>query len=71
MLTRSNTRNGLFKVDIDFDQASNAWKANKKTNGNGTYVYICLQLTKGGNQCQKKPLSGCEFCKIHKKYIKN
>jgi hypothetical protein len=30
----------LYEVDIDFDDASKAWRANKKSIGNGQYVYI-------------------------------
>ena len=32
--------NGLYEVNIDFDDASKAWRANKKSIGNGQYVYI-------------------------------
>ena len=28
-----------YSVDIDFDEASNAWRANKRSTGNGTFVY--------------------------------
>lgn len=30
----------LYEVDIDFDDASKAWRANKKSIGNGQYKYI-------------------------------
>jgi len=30
----------LYEVDIDFDDASEAWRANKKSIGNGQYKYI-------------------------------
>jgi len=66
MLTRSQYKSSLFEVNIDFDEASIAWKANKKSNGNGTYKYCCIQKTKEGKPCPRKPLSGCDFCKIHK-----
>ena len=70
MLTRSRSqtqynKKSLYEVNIDFDEASEAWKSNKKSNGNGTYVYICMETTKKGNKCARKPLSGAEFCKIH------
>ena len=29
-----------YAVNIDFDEASNAWKANKRSIGNGSYRYI-------------------------------
>ena len=37
MNTRSQTKydnNALYEVNIDFDEASNAWRANKKSIGN-------------------------------------
>ena len=39
MQTRSKTRADLKKVEIYFDEASKAWRANKKSIGNGCYVY--------------------------------
>ena len=30
-----------YEVNIDFDEASNFWKQNKKSIGNGQYKYIC------------------------------
>ena len=41
MQTRSQTNKTRveFSVDIDFDQASRAWLANKRRLGNGTYEY--------------------------------
>jgi hypothetical protein len=54
-------------VNIDFDEASTAWKANKKYKGNGTYRYICSGFFTTGNKCMREPLQGCEFCKIHQK----
>ena len=52
-------------VEINFDEASEAWKANKKSMGNGTYKYICLQKTKAGNPCKKEALPSSDFCKVH------
>jgi hypothetical protein len=43
MDTRSQTtykNNALYEVNIDFDEASEAWRANKKYIGNGSYKYI-------------------------------
>ena len=68
MLTRSQTISyikPLYTVEINFDEASEAWKANKKYIGNGTYKYICLQKTKTGNPCKKESLPACDFCKVH------
>jgi len=71
MRTRSQTRYithalcSLYKVEIDFDEASFAWKANKKYVGNGTYKYICTQKCKNGNQCKRERLQSGDFCKMH------
>ena len=67
-ITRSQTRSQTtpkYEVEIDFDEASEAWKANKKYMGNGTYKYICLQKTKAGNPCKKEALPSSDFCKHH------
>ena len=73
MLTRSQTRYinnalyALYKVEIDFDEASFAWKSNKKYIGNGTYKYICNQKSKNGNQCKRERTPGMDCCKMHSK----
>ena len=36
----------LYEVDIDFDDASEAWRANKKSIGNGQYKYIRVKKSK-------------------------
>jgi hypothetical protein len=57
MQTRSQGANGKYEVNIDFDGASNAWKANKKSIGNGQYKYICPLLEKvEPNKTKKIPL---------------
>lgn len=38
--------------DIDFDEASEAWKCNKRKGANGTYVYTCGKITQSGNPCK-------------------
>jgi len=51
MKTRNQTKqenNQLYNVNIDFDDASAAWKLNKKSIGNGCYKYICIKC---GNSC--------------------
>lgn len=55
----------LYFVEIDFDEASRMWKANKKSIGNGSYKYICSQKTKSGNKCKRESLPGCDYCKTH------
>jgi hypothetical protein len=73
MQTRSQTRSqqvlnsALFKVDIDFDGASEAWKSNKKSTGNGCYKYVCQKKTKSGTCCKRESLANSEFCKMHTK----
>ena len=73
MQTRSQTKALLNKPiqsnnfdTFDFDEASRAWKANKKSIGNGSYVYVCQKQTIAGKQCNKKCLHGIDFCRIHK-----
>ena len=64
--TKSNT-NQMYSNKINFDEASEAWKSNKKYMGNGMYKYICLQKTKTGDACKKTALPNCDFCKVHNK----
>ena len=59
--------NTLYEVNIDFDEASRAWKANKKYIGNGSYKYICCGITKTGNKCNRQSLDFVDFCKVHMK----
>lgn len=69
MQTRSQTRNQSqqqYSVDIDFDGASEAWKANKVAKGNGTYAYRCEAIKKDGCGCSQM-VSGGSFCKRHTK----
>ena len=57
----------LYEVDIDFDEASYAWKANKISIGNGSYRYMCANISKNNNVCLKKCLQGEIYCKTHYK----
>ena len=63
--TEKNKNPDLYKVEINFDEASISWRANKKCIGNGHYKYICIQKTKSGNQCKRESLKFCDHCKIH------
>lgn len=63
MLTRSQTPK--YDVNIDFDEASLAWKANKKRMGNGTYVYTCDHVCKNGNTCRQERIKNTLLCKRH------
>ena len=68
MNTRSQTKynnSALYEVNIDFDEASSAWRSNKKPVGDGTFKYICCGITKTGNKCVREPLQNSEYCKTH------
>ena len=70
MQTRSVTnyeKNAPYEVNIDFDEASKLWKINKLSASNGTYTYVCEKICISGKKCNKKCLSGKEFCGIHMK----
>lgn len=55
MKTRSQTalENQQQKVDINFDEASKYWLANKKKLSNGCYTYVCGALLKNGKFCKR------------------
>ena len=55
-----------YEVNIDFNEASELWKANKKSIGNGSYTYICLQKTKQGKTCKREALPSCDYCNMHR-----
>ena len=59
----------IYEVDIDFDDASAAWRMNKKSTGGGCYKYICEAKTQLGNNCLREPMKGCAYCKTHNKSI--
>ena len=61
MRTRSHN---VYPV-IDFDEAHEAWIQNKKSIGNGMYVYICGKPLKSGNVCKRVG------CAIHKNWETN
>ena len=42
------------EININFDEASILWKQNKKSIGNGMYVYTCEATCKNGKSCSKK-----------------
>jgi hypothetical protein len=76
MKTRSQTKKEtntvirplqLYEVNIDFDEASEAWRANKKSIGNGSYKYLCARISKNNNCCSNKCLHGEDYCKTHLK----
>lgn len=65
MFTRSKAKVHL--NFIDFNEASEAWRANKKYVGNGTYKYVCSEITQSGNHCKNNCLLQSDYCKIHSK----
>lgn len=68
MKTRSQTnyeKSALYEVNIDFDDASEAWKANKVSIGNGSYKYVCAKFCKNNTCCLFKCLPGENYCKRH------
>jgi len=70
MLTRSQTKTlskALYEVDIDFDGASQAWKLNKKSIGNGSYKYICCVKKANGEKCGIKCMINEICCRRHYK----
>ena len=63
--TLPSKSNQLYEVIIDFDEASRAWHANKKSIGNGHYKYICT-LEKNGIKCGKSCYKDLSYCWIHR-----
>lgn len=53
-------------IDIDFNEASNAWRANKKQHSNCHFTYICGAITKTGKRCEKTPKGELHRCHLHK-----
>lgn len=56
----------LFEVNIDFDEASRAWRANKRSMGNGTYKYTCEKMISSGRKCSKDAWNNSGVCSTHK-----
>jgi hypothetical protein len=54
------------KVEIDFDEASKAWRENKKSIGNGSFKYICC-ADKNGKKCGVKCMDREIYCRSHYK----
>ena len=55
-----------YEVNIDFDEASNSWKQNKKSIGNGQYKYICSKDKINGTKCGRVCYKNTEFCWLHR-----
>ena len=52
---------GQYSVDIDFDDASKEWSANKKRVGQ-MYIYVCGTKLASGKRCQNKPSNNLDRC---------
>jgi hypothetical protein len=65
-----NNIKSLYEVNIDFDGASQAWKANKISIGNGSYKYICCVVKANGEKCGIKCIPNEDCCKRHLKISK-
>ena len=57
----------MYKVNIDFDEASREWHANKKSIGNSQYKYICQIISNTGKQCGKVCYKNEAHCWPHRK----
>ena len=77
MNTRSQTRNEnskpLYEVEIDFDEASEAWRENKKNVGQGHFKYICTipNKKKDGAKCGNSCYKDSQYCWAHRGFNKN
>lgn len=60
-----SSSSSFYNVNIDFEEASNAWKLNKKYTGNGCYKYKCIKTTKNGKACKNESLYNCDYCRYH------
>jgi hypothetical protein len=70
MQTRSLTKYEnvtIYEVNIDFDSASEIWKSNKISIGNGSYKYVCAKKGINNNMCIAKCLHGEIYCRTHLK----
>ena len=69
-IVEPNIMHRELEVNIDFDEASKAWHANKKSIGNSHYKYICEINTKTGKQCGKVCYKCESYCWSHRKQTK-
>ena len=57
------------EVIIDFDDALRCWRSNKKSIGNGSFVYTCEYIHKNGNKCNNNIIDNTIMCKQHIKQL--
>lgn len=55
----------MIKCEIDFDEASEIWRNNKQTIGNGTFKYICGHKRNDGGKCRNPPYKQHTKCHLH------
>ncbi len=57
----------MFKVKIDFHEASIEWNKNKRKTGNGSYRYTCNFIHPNGRRCCRdcKNVKNIIFCRYH------
>mgnify|MGYP001000889701 FL=1 len=72
MKKKMQTINQTYSVNIDFDDASESWKENKISIGNGMYKYKtnsiytqCIMILKDGTDCNLRRKKGSSFCRKH------
>ena len=65
-IIETNNKNIIYEVVIDFDNASKAWRSNKKSIGNCQYKYICQYEKQVGNLCKKVCYKTSEYCWSHR-----
>lgn len=54
-----------YTVDIDFDEASQAWRENKRQTPNGTFVYRC-NYVHANKKCINRCMGNMDVCYIHR-----
>mgnify|MGYP003676054977 FL=1 len=59
-----------YVVNINFDEASSAWRKNKNILKNGMYSYkkgkkVCSHINENGKKCRKRKLLNDEYCENH------
>lgn len=54
---------GEYDVNIDFGEASEEWRRNKKQLSNGTFAYVCGMSNKNGKPCKR--------CESHRRFHVN
>ena len=74
METRSQTnsnKGALYEVNIDFVEASELWRQNKKQVSPGHFKYICTIIKKDGTKCGNSLTKNSEFCWAHRGHNKD